>query len=312
MSYEGRTVAVVIPAHDEAAFIGNVIRAIPSYVDAIILVDDASADDTAGVAKQIRDTRVEVHTLSRNSGVGGAMVVGYRRALDKRNEVIVKLDGDGQMSPDDMPALLDAVTKEGYSYAKGNRFLVGDPRIKMPPSRFVGNMILTFLTKLASGYWHIFDTQNGYTAINAGALKQLDLDRIHKGYFFENDILVQLNVLNFRVRDVPMQARYGNETSDVRPIWIGLSFSRFLLHRFALRVYQKYMLRDFSPIALFLLVGATFVLWGIGFGGYLWVRSVISGAPTLTGTIMLAVVPLFMGFQLLLQAVVLDISATPK
>ncbi len=312
MSYEGRKVAVVVPAYNEAPFIADVIRGIPPFVDAIIVIDDASTDGTATVAEGVGDSRVEVVRLPKNSGVGAAVIAGYSHALEKRSEVLIKMDGDGQMSPKDLPALLNAVIREEYAYAKGNRFLLGSVRSRMPQSRYVGNMILTFLTKLASGYWQIFDPQNGYTAVSADALRQLRLDTIHKGYFFENDILVQLNVHNFRVKDVPMLPSYGAETSEVRPLHIGLSFPWLLLRRFAYRVYQKYMLRDFSPIALFLLVGAALFLWGVGFGTLLWARSIIRGIATGTGTIMLAVVPLFLGFQLLLQAIVLDIHETPR
>jgi hypothetical protein len=173
-------------------------------------------------------------------------------------------------------------------------------------------MILTFLTKMASGYWRIFDPQNGYTAITADALRRLDLGAAHRGYFFENDMLVQLNLQNFRVRDVPIPARYGPEKSDIKPLHVVMTFPGLLLGRFAYRVYQKYMLRDFSPIALFLLIGAALFLWGMGFGIYLWLRGRTTMVPTPTGTIMLAIVPLFLGFQLLLQAIVLDIQETPR
>lgn len=312
MSYQGRRVAVVIPARNEAPFVGEVIRAMPACVDSVVVVDDASTDGTGEAARAVGDSRVEILRHQANMGVGGAMVTGYRRALEVGADVIVKMDGDGQMSPDDLPALLDAVTSEGCAYAKGNRFLVGAPRAIMPRTRFMGNMALAFLTKLASGYWNIFDPQNGYTAIRSDALRQIDLDALDRGYFFENDMLVQLNIRRLRVKDVPMPARYGGEASGIRPFRVGLGFSRLLLQRFAYRVYQKYMLRDFSPIALFLLAGGALFLWGLGFGVFLWVRGRMMGMPTATGTIMLAVVPLFLGFQLLLQAIVLDIQETPR
>jgi len=312
MSYKDRTVAVVIPAHNEAAFIGSVIRTLPSYVDTIIVVDDASTDGTAEVARRTEDRRVHVIILDRNSGVGGAMVAGYRLAMEVGSDIVVKMDGDGQMSPDDLPGLLDAMAEGQFVYAKGNRFLMGSPREDMPRSRFVGNMVLTFLTKLASGYWHIFDPQNGYTAISSAALELLDLEMVHKGYFFENDILVQLNLHGFRVKDVPMRACYGNEASGINPVQISVSFPRLLLQRFLYRVYRKYMLRDFSPVALFLLTGCALFLWGVLFGVFLWVRGKMAGVAAPTGTIMLAIVPLFIGFQLLLQGIVLDIQETPK
>jgi hypothetical protein len=168
------------------------------------------------------------------------------------------------------------------------------------------------MTKLASGYWHIFDPQNGYTAIKADALRHLNLDAIHKRFFFENDMLSHLNYQRARVKDVAIPARYGEEVSDLNPFKIGLTFPFLLLGRFFRRIYQKYILRDFSPIALFLILGALLFLWGLGFGVYLWVETHLTGRLTPTGTIMLALLPLILGFQLLLQAIVLDIHETPR
>jgi glycosyltransferase involved in cell wall biosynthesis len=312
MGYRGAKVAVVVPAHNEADFVGGVVRSIPEYVDVIVVVDDASTDGTSAVVTGLSDPRVTLVRLERNAGVGGATVTGYRKALDLGGDVVVKMDGDGQMSADDLPRLLDAVLANGVAYAKGNRFLVGSLRRAMPFFRLVGNVILTFLTKLASGYWHVFDPQNGYTAIRADVLRQLDLDAVHRGYFFENDMLVQLNLFNHKVRDVPMVARYGGEKSGISPMRVGMVFPVLLLSRFVLRIYRKYVLRDFSPIALFLLSGFGLFGWGVTFGVFLLVRSNTTGVPTPTGTIMLAIVPLFLGFQLLLEALVLDIQETPR
>jgi hypothetical protein len=182
----------------------------------------------------------------------------------------------------------------------------------MPFSRWIGNMLLTFLTKLASGYWHIFDPQNGYTAIAVHALETLNLDRIYQGYFFENDMLVQLNIHNYRVKDVPVPAIYGQEVSEIRIPKILVSFSLLLLRRFWYRVYQKYILRDFSPIVLFLFTGLLLMGWGALFGGYHWWQSYRTDTPATTGTVMLAAMPFILGFQLVLQAIVLDIHETPR
>ncbi len=312
MSYRGHVVSVVIPVHNEAAFIADVIRTIPTYVDTIIVVDDASTDGSVDAARAAGDSRMQILPLSIHAGVGGAMVAGYRRALELGSDVVVKMDGDRQMPPDQLPSLLDAIVQEGYSYAKGNRFLANSPALTMPRHRLLGNMILTFLTKAASGYWHIFDPQNGYTAISGEALRRLDLDSLDKGYFFENDVLVHLNLWNARIKDVPMQAYYGHERSEIRPAQIAVSFPRLLVQRLAYRIYRKYVLRDFSPVALFLITGSFLFLWGIGFGTFLWIRGLVLNVPTPTGTIMLAIVPLFLGFQLVLQAIVLDIQQTPR
>ena len=310
--YKGRRVAVVIPAYNEERFIGQVIRALPEFVDKIIIVDDCSQDCTYQVASSQGDDRVIVAKTAHNQGVGGATILGYHHALEVGSDIVVKMDADGQMDPQCLPGLLDAIIEKDYDYVKGNRFLAGESLANMPKHRLLGNIVLTFMTKLASGYWHIFDPQNGYTAIKADVLSQLDLEAIHKGYFFENDMLLQLNLHGARVKDVAIPARYGEEESGINSVQVVLTFPFLLLRRFFHRIYQKYVLRDFSPIALFLLIGLGLFAWGSLFGVYLWVKSLLTGHPTPTGTIMLAVLPLILGFQLLLQAIVLDIQETPK
>ena len=310
--YKGQRITAVLPAHNEARHIGSTIQTMPAFVDHIVVVDDVSQDDTAGAARAVGDARVEVIRPERNQGVGGATMLGYRRGLEVGSDVLVKMDGDGQMDPAFLAPLLDAIIEHGYDYAKGNRFLAGESLAQMPKVRLFGNVVLTFLTKLASGYWHIFDPQNGYTAVKAEALRRLDFDALHRRFFFENDMLSQLNYYNLRVRDVAIPARYHGEESDLNPFKVGVTFPFLLLRRFFRRLYQKYVLRDFSPIALFMAVGFLLFAWGFVFGVYTWIKSNLTGHPTPTGTIMLALLPLILGFQLLLQAIVLDIHETPK
>jgi len=310
--YKEHIISTVVPAHNESRHVGQVIHTMPGFVDQIIVVDDCSQDGTSEAAVASGDARVIVLRTPSNQGVGGAVVLGYRKAIEMRADIVVKMDGDGQMSPEYLPSLLDMIIDQGYDYAKGNRFLAGESLREMPKRRLFGNIALTFLTKLASGYWHIFDPQNGYTAIKAEVLNALDLEAIHKRFFFENDILVHLNLLNFRVKDVAMPARYGEEISDVSLVGIGMTFPLLLLRRYFRRVYQKYVLRDFSPIALFLVIGAVLFCWGALFGCWIWIKSYFTQHPTSTGTIMLALLPLILGFQLLLQSFVMDIQETPK
>lgn len=310
--YKNNRIATVIPAHNEALHIGDVIESLPEFVDYIIVIDDCSSDNTSEVAQNSHDRRVIVMQTPQNSGVGGATIMGYQKGLELDVDIAVKMDGDGQMSPEHLPLLLDALIEQDYDYAKGNRFLAGESLEKMPKLRLIGNIGLTFMTKLATGYWHVFDPQNGYTAVKTAALTKLDLAKVHNRFFFENDMLSQLNYQRSRVKDVAIPARYGSEVSDLNPFKIGLTFPLLLLRRFFRRVYQKYILRDFSPIALFLLLGLALFFWGLAFGIYLWVRTTMTGHATPTGTIMLALLPLILGFQLLLQAVVLDIQETPK
>lgn len=310
--YKNHRITAVIPAHNEERLIGQVIKTMPDFVDHMIVVDDCSQDHTAEVAMACADPRVMVLQPPDNQGVGGSTVMGYRKGIELQSQIIVKMDGDGQMDPEFLPALLDAIIEQGYDYAKGNRFLASESLTSMPRHRLFGNVALTFLTKMASGYWHIFDPQNGYTAIKTEALRKLDLDKIHKRFFFENDMLIHLNYFGLRVKDVAIPARYGEEESDLNLLGIGSTFPLLLLRRYFRRIYQKYVLRDFSPIALFLILGLLLFGWGALFGVYLWVETAITGQPTPTGTIMLALLPLILGFQLLLQAIVLDIQETPK
>lgn len=310
--YKEHRITTVVPAYNEARYIYQVAQTMPEFVDRVIVVDDSSQDGTSEAALACSDCRLIILKTPSNQGVGGAVVLGYRKAIELGSDIVVKMDGDGQMPPEYLSVLLDTIIDQNYDYAKGNRFLASDSLVQMPRHRLLGNIVLTFLTKLASGYWHIFDPQNGYTAIKTEALRTLDLDAIHKRYFFENDILVNLNFRNFRVKDVAIPARYGEEESNISLINIGLSFPFLLTGRFFRRIYQKYVLRDFSPIALFFFLGLALFSWGVMFGGYTWMKSYVTGHPTMTGTIMLSLLPLILGFQLLLQAFVMDIQETPK
>jgi glycosyltransferase involved in cell wall biosynthesis len=310
--YRGLTVAVAIPAFRAEATIGQVVATLPALVDRVVVVDDASPDGTGKALAALSDARLDVVRHERNSGVGGAMKTAFRRCLELGADVVVKMDSDGQMDPAHLPALLDALVDTGCDYAKGNRFLDGHALRSMPRVRLLGNLMLTFLTKMASGYWHIFDPQNGYVAARASILRRLALEEIADDYFFENDMLVHLNILESRVVDVPMPARYGDERSSMR---IGAVLRRFplrLVDRLRKRVWQRYVVRDFSPVALFLFLGAPLLLAGIGFGAWAWYESAKSGVVSSTGRVMLSVLPIVIGFQLILQAVLLDISSSPR
>jgi glycosyltransferase involved in cell wall biosynthesis len=310
--YEGRRVAAVVPALNEAAHVAGVITGMPAYVDAIIVVDDHSTDGTAAAAEAVGDTRVEIVRHERRRGVGGATVSGMRCALERGADLVVKVDGDGQMDPARMESLLAPLVSEGYDYAKGNRFLHPAALRQMPVRRLLGNFALTFLTKLASGYWHIFDPQNGYVAATAATLRGLDLERLAQGFFFENDLLIHLNVLGCRVKDVAIPARYGDEHSALRVNRVLLTFPFYLALGFCTRIWEKYVLRDFSPIAVFWLVGIPLTVFGGLFGMGTWVHSLCSGQAAATGTVMLSVLPFLLGFELILQAIILEIRESPR
>jgi len=310
--YEGHRVAAVVPAFNESAHIAQVIGQMPDYVDHIIVVDDHSTDGTAAAATAVGDARVHVLQHPVQRGVGGSTVSGMGRALELGADLLVKVDGDGQMDPTHIARLLEPLVHGPYDYAKGNRFLDRDALRRMPLHRLLGNFALTFATKLASGYWHIFDPQNGYVAIRASAVRALDLAQLSTGFFFENDMLIRLNVLNLRVTDVAIPARYEDEESSLRVSRILITFPLHLLRGFLTRVWEKYVLRDFSTIAVFWLVGLLLLSWGTLFGGATWVHSLARGIPASTGTVMLSVLPFLVGFELVLQAIILEIRETPR
>ncbi len=302
----------MMPALNEATHIGDVIRRTPTCVDLIVVVDDGSTDNTAAAAYSVGDSRVQVIRHPARAGVGGATVSGMRRALDAGADLIVKVDGDGQMDPLRIESLLQPLVRDGYDYAKGNRFLHPHALREMPRHRLIGNFIMTFLTKLASGYWHIFDPQNGYVAAKAATLRALDLGDLATGFFFENDMLIHLNILNLRVKDVPMPAYYGEEESSLRVNRVVATFPFYLARGLWTRIWEKYVLRDFSPIAMFWLLGLPLMVFGGILGGTTWIHSLWSGRPAATGTVMLSVLPFLLGFELILQAIILEIRESPR
>jgi len=310
--YRKQRVAIVIPAFDVRNQIADTLAGIPDFIDTIIVVDDASTDGTAEVLDAVKDSRVTVLTHKINQGVGGATVTGFRNALALSADLIVKMDADGQMDPEYIPALLDPIISDGYGYTKGNRFLCTEEVRNMPWLRLVGAFCLTFLSKLASGYWHVFDTVNGYVAIKADVVRNLPLNHLERRYFFETDLLIHLNILRVRVKDIPIPPRYGNERSSMRLLAVALTFPTFLLRGFWYRLYQRHILREFSAVALFWVFGTILLLWGTAFGAYTWAKSVYSGHAATTGTVMLSVLPFILGFELALQAILIEINESPR
>lgn len=305
--YEGLRVAVVVRAHNEERLVGRVVAAMPDLVDNVVVVDDASTDDTARVAKAAGDSRTDVISLVENQGVGGATVVGHQQALALGADVCVVMDGDAQMDPAAMPALLDPIVRGEAQFTKANRFYAMGSFDGMPRHRVVGNVALSFLTKAASGYWNLFDPQNGYTAIHRHALERVPLQRLAKRYEFENDLLVHLNILRVPARDVPVPARYGDEVSGLLVRMTAPRILRQLTSGFWQRIWWKYVVQSFSAVALMLFGGLALVGIGVAFG--FWVIADSWGAAAATpGTVVLCVAPLLSGFHMLLYAMMLDIQ----
>ena len=312
--YKDNSVAVVVPAYNEEELIGPTLAGMPEYVDSIIVTDDASTDDTAARVEAMaqRDARIMLIRHARNEGKGGAIIDGYRGAMDQGRDIVVSMDGDHQMPPEYLPSLLDYLIEQGYDAAKGNRFLASPGTLSaMPKHRLLGNILLTLLTKIASGYWSIFDSQNGFWAVSSASLAKLDLRRLARRYDLENSLLINLNIVGARLADVPIPAKYGNEVSGIRLWRVTPRIMATLFTGFWQRILLRYVLYNFHPVALFLFSGLALTLWGFGFGIWVAIRSLGPEAET-TGTVMLAVLPFLMGFQLLLAAFVLDILSEPK
>lgn len=312
MSVNGSRIAVVIPAFRVARQIGDVLRRVPACVDCVFVVDDASPDAVGEAVAAVGDPRVTLLCHEENEGTGGAMVTGFRAALAEGVDILVKCDGDGQMDPQDIPTLIAPLVDGRAEYAKGCRFYHLRDLSVMPRIRLLGNVALTFLTKLASGYWHVLDPQNGFVAVRADTLGRIRYERLSKRYFFENDMLIRLNTIEARVCDVPFPSRYAGEPSSLRPWRTLVSFPPRLLLGFLRRVLWRYVFFDVSPVAIFLFAGLLLFVWGFGFGLFEWIVSVRRGVPTTAGTVMLAAVPLILGFELILQAIVLDVQNSPR
>jgi glycosyltransferase involved in cell wall biosynthesis len=300
-------IAVVVPAHNEQAHIGTVITSTPDFVDHIIVVDDASTDRTSEAASTTMDPRLEVLRLNVNQGVGGAILTGHRRALELHADVAVVMAGDAQMDPLHLTDLLEPIASGEAAFTKANRFYGVGSFAGMPRHRVIGNIVLSFLTKAASGYWGLFDPQNGYTAIHRSALERLPLDRISKRYDFENDLLINLNILRVPARDVPIPAVYGSEVSGMRLTSVAPRLLLTLHRGFWHRIWWKYVLQSFSPVALLLFAGLGCLLTGLAISVFVVVNTI--GPPVASpGTVLLAVAPMLTSLHLLISAMMLDIQ----
>lgn len=308
--YRGKTIAVVVPAHNEERQITRVIETMPDLIDRIVVVDDASQDDTKAVTLKCQaiDPRVELIVHPRNQGVGGAIATGYKWVRDQGLEVAVVMAGDAQMDPAQLPALLDPVVEDLADYTKGNRLYSGEAFRKIPKTRFFGNAVLSMLTKIASGYWHITDSQNGYTAINLKALKLIDWDNMYQRYGQPNDLLVKLNVHDLRVRDVVMPPVYNvGERSGIRIKKVVFTIAWLLLKLFFWRLWQKYVIRDFHPLVFLYLLGIFLLVTSCGLlVRLLWLWAIIGRIPELNALAWMF--SLGMGFQSVFFAMWLDME----
>lgn len=305
--------AVVVPCFRVRSHILDVISKIGPEVTSIFVVDDCCPEGTGSyVEEMVADPRVKVLYHEENKGVGGAVITGYRAALACNSDIVVKVDGDGQMDPALIPSIIRPILNGRADYAKGNRFHSVYNVRQMPGTRLFGNAVLSFMTKISSGYWSIFDPTNGFTAIDRQALIELPLQNINERYFFESDMLINLGNIRAVVKDVPMEARYEDEESNLKiGAVIGQFFGSNLKETFKRMVYT-YFMRDFSLASAQFAMGIIFLLFGAAFGTYHWYLSSASGEAASTGTVMIATLPVILGFQLLLSFLGFDMGNEPK
>jgi dolichol-phosphate mannosyltransferase len=305
-------VAVVIPCYRVERHIEEVIRTLPAFVSTIVIVDDKSPDQFVDRVQALRDPRVVLLRHDVNQGVGGAMITGYRECLKRDPDVVVKMDGDGQMDPAHLLALISPLLHGQADYTKGNRWFDLEALVAMPWTRRIGSMGLSFLTKAATGFWSIFDPCNGYTAIRTSVLRRIPLDRVARNFFFESSMLLHLGTIGAVVKDVPTPALYGTEVSTMHLRRVLLGFPPGLLRGGFRRVWLRHFVRDFSQLSVCLTCGVPLMSWGLAFSSVKWLQSILTGVPATSGTVMVGALPFLLGFQLLLQATQLDVAAEPR
>ena len=306
-------VAVVIPAFRAAASIVDVVQRVGDEAVHIIVVDDACPEESGRtVQREVSDPRIDVIFNAKNLGVGGAMVTGYRRALELGADICVKLDADGQMDPALIPSLIAPVLAGNADYAKGNRFFHIRDVVEMPKVRLLGNAGLSFLNKMSSGYWNVFDPTNGFTAIHAVCLKNIELDKLDSGFFFESDLLFRLHLIEAVVGDVPMRAVYADETSNLSPLREAPRFFARHTRNFLKRIFYEYFLRDFNSASLQLLGGTGLILFGLLYGGSIWMVNYSQGVESPAGTVGGVSIAMIVGFVLLQGFFAFDYARIPR
>ncbi|VAX26901.1 Glycosyltransferase [hydrothermal vent metagenome] len=308
---KGKKIGVVVPAHNEEKLIGEVITSMPSFVDRIFVVDDCSTDKTAErvrVLAQGQADRVVLMEHTKNLGVGGAIVTGYKQARNEKIDIVAVMAGDAQMDPADLDRVVAPIIEDEADYVKGNRLFRGESWKMIPHHRYLGNSVLSLLTKVASGYWHIADSQSGYTAISHLVLRTLDIDAIYARYGMPNDLLIKLNINNFRVRDVSIRPIYNiGEKSGIRLLSVIPKISWLLLKGFVFRMVNKYIIRDFHPLVFFYFLGTALTPSGFFFGFYLLAVR-LSGAGVTATSALFAAFLLISGLQSLFFAMWFDME----
>ncbi len=312
-AHESPQVAVVIPCYRVGPHLHGVLARVGPWASHIVCVDDACPDGSGKIIAEAAasDERIVHVTRAENGGVGAAVTTGYRAAIERGAKVLVKVDGDGQMDPRLVPALIQPILDGEADYVKGNRFFSPQTVAGMPPLRLVGNAGLSFLTKLSSGYWDLFDPTNGFTAIHADVAAELPLERVHPRYFFESDMLFRLSVLRARVVELPLAAVYGEERSNLSEWNALVTFPGLHLRNLTKRIGYNYVIRNVSVGSLYLVAGLLLTGFGTLFGTAMWIHGFLVGDPNTAGTVMLAALPVLLGIQFLIAFLNHDIASVP-
>jgi len=312
--HKNNKIAVVIPTYKAENHLSDVIGGLPEWIDQIIVVDDACPQHSGNIADKISENNPKIFVMRHetNQGVGGAVITGYKKSLDLGCDIAIKMDSDDQMDPAYLADLINPIADGNAGYTKGNRFVDFKALRSMPTLRLMGNSALSFTVKACSGYWSTMDPTNGYTAISKSALEKLNMEKISKRFFFETDMLINLNIQNTVILDIPVPARYGNEKSSLSIRNTMTRFPFLLLKGLTKRFILKYLIYDFNMASVYTLVGGPLLLWGLIYGLYKWIENTINQVATPTGTIMLSVLPLLLGTQFIIAAINIDINSVPK
>jgi glycosyltransferase involved in cell wall biosynthesis len=303
-------ITAVIPSYKVRKFLKNVVLDVVDYVDYIIVVDDKCPEKSYEVVQGYPKVKIIHH--QENQGVGGAVISGYKESIKLNSDIVIKIDGDGQMEAQYIPKLLKPLIEKKAHYTKGNRFRDFKALKSMPKIRLFGNSVLSFMIKMASGYWSMMDPTNGFTAITKETILDLDLDKISKRYFFESDMLIHLNIENKVVKDISIPAKYADEESSLDIKKVIKNFPPKIIKGLSKRIFLKYFIYNFNMASIYLLLGLPMVVFGVVFGVVEWINSIQNEINTPTGTIMLAVLPIILGVEFLLQAINIDINLEPK
>lgn len=309
--YQSNSVAVVVPCFQVERHIKQVVKTLPSFIDLIILVNDHSTDQTLTILKDLAndDHRIIVLNHKENYGVGGAMRTGLHEALKRKSDLIVKIDGDGQMDSGRIIELVKPLQNKKVGFSKGNRFADFKALRKMPAIRRFGNLALSFIIKVSSGYWKVMDPTNGFFCITSETLQKIDFKRLSSRYFFESSLLIELYYTGANIVDIPMSAQYNDEKSNLHIRTIVPLFSYKLFKAFVRRILYRYFIYDFSVFSIYILLGLPLLSFGVIFGLINWITHASAGVTTPTGTVMLSILPIILGFQMLLSWIQADIDS---